>query len=305
MRLARKSVLSTAVDYIARLGVGILGVRARRPGRGRFFLLSDDYIGRTILAEGAFEKGYLASLEGLIRLARAGDLMQAERSVALDIGANIGTHTVFLARHFDKVHSFEPNPMLHHVLCANIGLNGLGGVTPHQVALSDRAETLSYVQTEAGNLGCGRFERATVDQDATRSFPLVRGDDVLLPLLQPGERVVLAKIDVEGLEDKVVAGLEALLQRDQPLLVCEVTGREGGERLCEVLDRAGYPYCYEIHNPARFNSLGLAAGVARALARGIEYQLKPLADLEDRLYPMVVAAPVDLLACNPSQAIAA
>ena len=305
MRLARKSLISTAVDYLARLGVDILGLRGRKAGRGRLFVLPDDYIGRTIIAEGAFEKGYLDSLERLIRFARQAGLMQADRSVALDVGANIGTHTVFLAQHFDQVHSFEPNPTLHHVLCANIGLNGLKGVTTHQVALSDRAETLSYVTAEPGNLGCGRFDRGDLDEGAQLVFPLVRGDDVLLPLLQPGERVVLAKIDVEGLEDKVVAGLEALMRRDQPLLVCEVTGREGGRLLCEVLERAGYVYRYEIHNPARFNPAGLTAGVARALARGIEYQLKPLTKFEDRLYPMVVAAPVDLLAAGGSQTRAA
>ena len=295
MQLARKSIVTTAFDYLARAGVGVLGRRVRGQTRGRFFLLPDDYIGQTIVAEGAFEKGYLASLDALFDLAARRGLLEAEVQVALDVGANIGTHTVFLSRRFAQVHAFEPNAMLHHVLNANIALNQLKGVTAHRIALSDRSERLVYVQSTDGNLGSSHFNRFGEVTAGSESMPLVRGDETMLECLKPGERVVFAKIDVEGLEDKVVAGLAALLRRDHPLLVIEVAGTDVGNRLREVLAETGYGHLYEIHNPARFNPAGRSAGLAHALTRGIDYHLKPLIQFEDRLYPMVVASPVDLL----------
>ena len=38
---------------------------------------------------------------------------------ALDIGANIGNHSVFLSKFFKKIHSFEPNPKTYDVLSLN------------------------------------------------------------------------------------------------------------------------------------------------------------------------------------------
>ena len=157
MILACKSALSAALDRFAHGRLGALRRSGAREARGRFFLLPDDYIGATILAEGAFEKGYLASLDTLIDRARARGQMAGEQPVAVDIGANIGTHAVYLASRFARVHAFEPNEMIHHVLSANLALNGCHGVVAHRVALSDAEETLTYRQDASGNLGGSGF----------------------------------------------------------------------------------------------------------------------------------------------------
>lgn len=296
MRLARKSLVATAVDRLAGAVVRKLANRNRRIGRDRFFLLPDDYIGSTILAEGAFEKGYLASLDHLVAIARDRGLLEAAAPVALDIGANIGTHTVFLSRLFPRVHSFEPNPMIHHVLEANIALNELVGVTAHRIALSDRDETLAYRRDEEGNFGGGGFER-----DPSRSCPnatclqLRRADAFVLAHLAPAERVVLIKIDVEGLEDKVIAGLAGVLARDRPLIACEIADKAQGDKVRPLLVAAGYAHLYEIHNRARFPKGDPLAGLAHALTKGIDYRLAPLGAFEDRIYPMIVASVGDLI----------
>lgn len=295
MRLSRKSLVTTAFDRLARAGIGSLARRNRRLDRGRFFLLPDDYIGSTILAEGGFEKGYLASLDHLIAIARDRGLLAAKVPVALDIGANIGTHTVFLSRLFPRVHSFEPNPMICHVLEANIALNELTGVTAHRIALSDRDETLAYRGDHSGNLGGSGFEREpSTPCPGTTPMALCRADAFILSHLAAGERVVFVKIDVEGLEDKVVAGLADVLMRDHPLIVCEIAGKDQGDKVRALLQASGYPHLYEIHNAARFPKGGRGAGLAHALTKGIDYHLAPIAEFEDRLYPMIVGSVGDL-----------
>ena len=294
MQLAQKSAFSVALDRIGR--VALRTVRGWQAGqaRGRFFLLPEDYIGSTIIAEGAFEKGYLASLDALIVRARARGMLDGAQLVALDIGANIGTHTVYLRSRFDRVHSFEPNPMIHHVLSANIALNQLDGVTAHRVALSDADETLAYTQDTSGNLGGSGFRRdAAVKGEAMQ---LKRADRFVMDALAPGERVAFIKIDVEGLEDKVVAGLDGLLARDRPLVICEIAGLVQGRKVAATLKDAGYPFLYDIHNAARYGAGGGLARLLKALVSGVGYELVELKDFDERIYPMIVGSPVDLLA---------
>ena len=294
MQLAHKSAFSVALDRLGRGGLAALRRWRARDTRGKFFLLPEDYIGSTIIAEGAFEKGYLASLDTLIERARAVGLMAGERLVALDIGANIGTHTVYLSGKFARVHAFEPNPMIHHVLSANVALNKLAGVTAHRVALSDTDEMLTYAQDTSGNLGGSGFVREAGARGV--AMELKRADRFVMDELAPGERVAFIKIDVEGLEDKVVAGLTELIARDKPLVVCEIAGVNEGRKVAAILREAGYAFLYDIHNPSRFGSGGGAARALKAVFSGVSYDLAPLKDFEDRIYPMIVGSPADLLA---------
>ena len=293
MQLAHKSAASVVLDRLGHRGLGILARLQHKSARGRFFLLPGDYIGASIIAEGAFEKGYLASLDALIDLFRARGQLEGEALCAIDIGANIGTHTVYLAGRFKRVHAFEPNPMIHHVLSANAALNRLEGVTLHRVALSDRDETLNYAQDSSGNLGGSAFSR---DADAPGvAMPLSRADRFIMQAMAPGERAAFIKIDVEGLEDKVVAGLSALLKRDKPLVICEIANAGTGAKVVEHFKAAGHGFIYEIHNAARFGRAPRLTRMLGLLRRGVVYTLAPLTEFEDRIYPMIVASPVALL----------
>ena len=239
----------------------------------------------------------MASLDTLIDRATARGLMAGEQPVAVDIGANIGTHAVYLASRFARVHAFEPNEMIHHVLSANLALNGCHGVVAHRVALSDAEETLTYRQDASGNLGGSGFAHGA-ENGAAAGVPmrLARADRFILEQLAPGETVAFVKIDVEGLEDKVVRGLERVLMRDKPLVICEVAGQDEGRRVVATLRQCGHAHLYEIHNAARFGAGAALTRGWRALTAGIGYELRPIADFEPRIYPMIVAAPVDLLA---------
>ena len=69
---------------------------------------------------------------------------------ALDIGANIGNHTIFFAEIFAKVIAFEPNPKTHSVLIINT--NNLNNVVCLMVGASSRKTTLNFSVNEL-NMG--------------------------------------------------------------------------------------------------------------------------------------------------------
>ena len=69
---------------------------------------------------------------------------RAVRDCVLDVGANIGTHTVALAAHVTAagaVYAMEPQRLTFQLLCANIALNALTNVVCLNVAVGETAGT--------------------------------------------------------------------------------------------------------------------------------------------------------------------
>jgi FkbM family methyltransferase len=292
--LHRKSLLTTILDQALIRVVRLLSARRRRLGQPRMFIAPDDYIGETILAEGCFEKGYLASMARLFAAAEAAGL-PVRTGIALDIGANIGNHSLFLARHLRHVHSFEPSPMIAQILRANRLINPdlSDRITVHEVALSDADEVLPYV-TQTRNLGGSGFRRdgqEEADGVAAAPLTLVHAGRYLTSVLDPDDRIACVKVDVEGMEDKVISGLQNLLRRDRPLVFMEVGDGALGERLRELLRDCGYGDIYEIHNSLNWGEQSLPQRLATAVLEQVTYRLRPVGRFDERLYPMVVAAP--------------
>ena len=72
--------------------------------------------------------------------ARSGFSRQLFRpgTVVLDVGANIGAHTLYLSRKRSVrggvVVAYEPQRVIHQMLCANLALNGIVNVRTRSLA---------------------------------------------------------------------------------------------------------------------------------------------------------------------------
>jgi FkbM family methyltransferase len=137
-------------------------------------------------------------------------------AVILDIGANIGNHSVFWGSAAAKIHSFEPIRESYRMLCKNIELNELSGViTPHNIALGDESSFGEILKARANNIG-GTEVQPTLQEDC-RSFRIERLDDIDLGV----ERIDFVKIDVEWYELKTLAGMRKTLEKYRPLVFIE------------------------------------------------------------------------------------
>jgi FkbM family methyltransferase len=142
----------------------------------------------------------------------------------IDVGANFGIHTLYLANlvgDSGKVWAFEPLPKNLDLLRWNIRLNHL----------SQRVEVVSKV---ASNSSEPFLRMAGMDDPVavtaclsnetdskTISVPNVRLDDMFNA---KSCNIGLIKIDVEGAEMEVLRGAEEMLKRFKPNLVIEVHG---------------------------------------------------------------------------------
>ncbi|HEY2326945.1 MAG TPA: FkbM family methyltransferase [Gaiellaceae bacterium] len=128
----------------------------------------------------------------------------------IDVGANIGFHSVVLSRlvgSSGRVHAFEPMPVTLELLNANLWRHGCANVTVHPQALSDRGGTAMLEPDPNGRSGAHLSESG---------FLVELG---MLDSAFPDQRVDVMKVDVEGAEPLVLLGGAALIARSPGVLV--------------------------------------------------------------------------------------
>jgi FkbM family methyltransferase len=151
----------------------------------------------------------------IVRLARA---VLPRDGVFIDVGANVGLHTLAIARHVSEggaVVAFEPHPANHRLLVHNLEQNRLRHVAAENCGLAEAAATLTGTARADG----GNWSLAS-HGDYRFEVQLIRLDDYLRD--HPLPRLDLMKIDVEGAEVRVLRGARQTIERFRPLIVFEV-----------------------------------------------------------------------------------
>ena len=208
-----------------------------RPSQGSFLTLEqkgrsyeillpdpDDHIQKSILRTG--EPYELEMLRDMRMRLAPGDLV-------LDIGANVGNHTLYLAAIADaRVIAFEPNVHLAEGIAVSAARNALDG----QIKVRAFA-----VGAAAGH---ATFARLTPENLGAQALALGAGSIEVMPLDALGiEGPVRAlKIDVEGMEIDVLAGAVNLIGRDRPLLYVESHDSAAFREVAHFAQEHGYSY---------------------------------------------------------------
>jgi FkbM family methyltransferase len=207
LKWAKAPVRSLLTPFALRL--------SRRIGGRRFFFDPATEIGLELLVTGQFEKEAMAQCANFIK----------PDGIVLDVGANIGVHTVHFAdlARFGKVISFEPARSTFAFLLRNV--EHLVNVIPLNVALSDSAGLQPFfVAADSAFSGLKDTKRkAILHQESIACF---RGDDILSALFAENQRIDLIKIDVEGLEMQVLRGMREFIVAHKPVIFCEIFGGE-------------------------------------------------------------------------------
>ncbi len=153
------------------------------------------------------------------------------KGIVLDIGANIGTHTLTYARTADMVYAFEPQPLMFDMLCTNLLLNNVVNVTPIQCALGP-TDGITYMNihdptqpnSPAGE-GVGKGE-STVSMHKLDSLGIGKVDFI--------------KMDIEGYELEALKGMKETLEKYQPVLYIEIHYQRLIEPIKRFLEEFGY-----------------------------------------------------------------
>jgi FkbM family methyltransferase len=158
----------------------------------------------------------------------------------IDIGANIGTYTVFAALNTDckDILAFEPNPHCYDRLRTQLMLNDIAGKTvTRMAAVSNKNGEVSFEIDPRGN---HLFSKVS-DAKSNVTVPSVRLDDEA-PI--SGRKIAL-KIDVEGHETNVLEGMKALLRNNDCFLQIE-SWPQNAERFIDAMKAEGYACLHRI-----------------------------------------------------------
>jgi FkbM family methyltransferase len=203
--------------------------------------LNDTVIGRSMMIYGEWGEHEIALINRIVQ----------PGSYVLDAGANIGTHTIPLARMVGSngiVIAFEPQRLTYQLLCANVSLNSFANVFTHHAALGAETGLINVpfaslnTPTNIGNLnieGHSTGERVS----------MVTIDQMELP------RLDFLKIDVEGMESQILTGATTTLKRCQTIIFVENNIEENSVALIQKILDLGYKCWWhfaEYYNPDNY-----------------------------------------------------
>jgi len=243
-----------------------------------------DYISDKIRAEGIYEREYLEFLRD--RLFEPG---LCKQQVAVDVGANIGNHSLFLSDIFGRVIAFEPNPLARSILEINLHLNGVQNVEVKPVGLSDRVAKVNLV-FGFDNLGAATpSSTSEAGVRCTSEVDLVVGDETI----DRSAPIGFLKVDIEGSEEAALKGLIRTLRSHQPIVMIEQWGgaidaRSGTSPSFLFLQGLGYS-AWEITSPRAFR--GNAGKLTSLLFGRTDFHMSAVSRLEKRQYLALIFTP--------------
>jgi len=219
-----------------------------RPFQTRFgpmlALAGDRYISRSLELYGEFSP---AEWRLLAQLVKPG-------MTVVEMGANIGAHSVALARACapGPLYVFEPQQRVFQLLCANLALNGV-------------RNAIAY--PEAGGAADGVVLLPRLDYAAPFNFggvsvtpegPGLSGVRVRATPLDSLDLAAchLIKVDVEGFEAQVLRGAVETIRRRRPVLYVENDRKSLQGELIELIASLGYRQYWHLpplFSPDNFN----------------------------------------------------
>jgi FkbM family methyltransferase len=201
---------------------------------------NDAFIGRCLQAYGEYCPEEANAFRQLLK---PGD-------VVVEAGANIGAHTVGLSQLVGptgQVFAFEPQRRIFQILCANLALTGVTNVHARPQGLGQGSSTMWVSSPDLG--AAANFGGVSLGSSGREPVEIVTLDSLAL------QRLDLIKIDVEGMEERVLQGGIETIKRLRPKLYLENdAGDDGIEKsasLIRMIRHLGYRLWW--HLPALYS----------------------------------------------------
>ena len=162
--------------------------------------------------------------------------------IIVDVGANIGNHTVYFAKicKAKQVYSFEPQKNIFDILQKNLEINNIdnkvkaynmGAGKEHFYASIDVLDTNNYGMSKINKMNKGSVEINSLDS----------------LLLKEVEGVDMIKIDVEGMELDVLDGAKEILKKYKPIIYIEAGTNREFDGIVNYLNQYHYKPMYRFN----------------------------------------------------------
>lgn len=184
---------------------------------------NDNGVGKQICEVGYFSIDDVELMRQLI----AHILVTKGSATFYDIGANVGTHTLAMAKCFGdklKIRAFEAQRLIYYMLCGSSAINGITNAYLYLNAVSDVAGIDIDVRTPDYGLeqNFGGLELVKPKRTDNQNMSFVGVEKVSTVTIDSfNEQVDFIKLDIEGMEDKALNGGAYTINKYRPMLFIE------------------------------------------------------------------------------------
>lgn len=239
------------------------------------FFDDDQYVGHSLNLYGDYSEDEVSVFQKIL----------TKKSVAIEVGSNIGSLTVPMAKLAGTVFAFEPQPQNYQLLLKNIIENGLAdNVIACSIALG--AKTTRTKMPNLANLDHCNYGSVEIG-DGEYDVPV----ETIDRMIGVTENINFIKIDSEGSELGVLIGAEKTIERCKPVMYIENDRKEKSDALVGWLIDHGYrcywhrvPLYYEGNfNGEKLNAFGdLISQNMICVPDDSRYRIEQLPEIEDR-----------------------
>ena len=225
-------------------------IRKKKFKHGVFsYYINDEYIGKSLSEYGEWSDAEVSLLKQVI----------TDGENIIEVGSNIGTHTIPLAKHVStrgSVYAIEPQYQNHKLLSENIMDNGLKNVKILKIAISSN-EGEAYMNTFDENMK-NNFGDSKIFDSSFKNAEKVSVktlDQLFYDNTKNKKSIKLIKCDAQGQELNVLLGSRKIIDMYKPFLYFENDEINNSKSLIEKIKEMGYIMFWHLpplYNPNNF-----------------------------------------------------
>jgi len=189
----------------------------------------NDTISNEINIDGVYEKNQLDIIKPFLK-----------KDIFIDIGANLGNHTLYFNKYFKNIYSFEPHPLTFKLL--EINTNYKSNIKIFNFGLSEQEKKTSVIIKSQNNIG-GEDYKENNNNGKIKEDVFFKNFDEMFNFKN---QISFIKIDVEGNELDVLKSMKKNLINNQGIILLEFDIKNFSENneIVMFLKNAGYNFFY-------------------------------------------------------------
>ena len=210
---------------------------------------NDQYIGKSLLEYGEWSEAEINLLTQLL----------SDNENIIEVGSNIGTHTIPLAKHVSKgglLYAIEPQYQNHKLLLENIKDNKLKNIEVLKIAISSK-KGKAYMNTFDENITSNYGDSKIFNSDFKNAecVDVKTLDQLFYDDMKYKKSIKLIKCDAQGQELNIILGSRKIIDMYKPFLYLENDDIHTSKLLIEEIKHMGYVMFWHLpplYNPNNF-----------------------------------------------------
>lgn len=206
---------------------------------GRFLLYPHDWVSSHIIKGKFWDECLKNIFDRLI-----------EDCTVVEVGSNVGFHTVYLSKKVKKVYAFEPQQHIYYQLCGNLFINNCNNVIAFPYAVYSKVIDMDIAPQHLQDSSCPAVNGPynTIFNIAGISLqPKVDGSikSIVLDEYLSNIAVDCLKIDAQGCDLHALQGAVNMISKYKPLIIFEFEESLAANHGHSFLD---YQNFFKVHN---------------------------------------------------------